>query len=360
MTVADGNLVSTTKIIDNGSPADRFNLLIMSEGYQNAELAQFEQHAQQIVDRLFNFSPIDELRCAINVYRLNVESNESGADDPNNMNCAGTGATPATYFDATFCGDGRIRRLLTINAQTARLLANQEVPGWHQIIVLVHSNLRGGSGGSVAVTSHGGADWREVAIHELGHSMFGLADEYPYWAGCAEAGHDNYAGAEPAEPNVTADTNRTTVKWRDLILAATPVPTMSNPDCTQCDNRASTVLAGTVGTFEGARYFKCGVHRPEHNCMMRNTNQPFCAVCRRAIRQTLAPFLPDCLAPVFRGARRGIVGALVCTLRAIAIVAAIAVLLIFSWIPSVRCLIRQLLFRLSHCRDGNNDPCVGL
>jgi hypothetical protein len=30
---------------------------------------------------------------------------------------------------------------------------------------------------------------------------------------------------------------------------------------------------------------------------------------------------------------------------------------IFSWIPSVMCTIKQLLFRIRHCSEGNDNPC---
>jgi IgA Peptidase M64 len=47
------------------------------------------------------------------------------------------------------------------------------------------------------------------------------------------------------------------------------MPTMSNPDCTQCDTTASTVARDVVGTFEGADYFHCGAFLPEYDCKMR-------------------------------------------------------------------------------------------
>ena len=43
--------------------------------------------------------PFDELSPAINVFRINVSSTDSGADDP--VSGGGTGATARTYFDAT-------------------------------------------------------------------------------------------------------------------------------------------------------------------------------------------------------------------------------------------------------------------
>jgi hypothetical protein len=133
----------------------------------------------------------------------------------------------------------------------------------------------------------------EIGIHEMGHTAFGLADEYEYYEECGvDTNRDVHPGVEPAEPNVTIDNARATIKWRDLIDPATPMPTTMNADCTMCDPQASPVAAGTAGAFEGANYYHCGCYRPEFDCKMRALGFPFCAVCRRRIRATLAPFLP--------------------------------------------------------------------
>jgi len=351
MSAADGMVIGTTRIVDHGSPAARWNLVLVAEGYRQNELAQFANDAQQFVARLFPTRPFDQLQCAINVHRVDVASTDSGADDP--VACGGTGATPATYFDASFCNGG-IQRLLVANAATVLTVVNAQVPQWHQILVIVNSPIWGGSGGSIGTTSIA-VGWENIAIHEMGHAAFGLADEYEYWAGCGvDVNRDNYVGGEPAEPNVTIDSNRATNKWRDLVLAATPMPTTSNANCAQCDPQASPVPAGTVGAFEGARYYHCGVFRPAFTCMMRNLS-PFCAVCQRRIRQTLSPFLADCYAPVFQGS-----GFLTCLLRSIAYLFAVIVLILFAWIPSVWCVIKQLLFRIRNCGRGNADPCIEL
>jgi hypothetical protein len=349
MSATDGTVVGTTKVVDHGSPAERFNLVIVSEGYQQGELGQFATHTQQFVDRLFDTAPFTDLRCAINVYRVDVASNESGADDP--TACGGTGATPATYFDGSFCNAG-IRRLLLVNTTTVLNVVNSQVPEWHQILVIVNSSLWGGAGGTIGTTSIA-AGWEGIALHEMGHSAFGLADEYEYWAGCGvDTDRDTYPGGEPAAPNITADSSRATIKWADLIAAGTPMPTTSNTDCSKCDPQPSPVSMGTVGAFEGARYYHCGLYRPEFGCMMRNLGT-FCAVCRRRIRQTLSPYLADCYAPTFSGS-----SSLTCFFRTIGYLLLVIALLVLAWIPSIRCLIKQLLFRIKHCRSGNTNPCI--
>ncbi len=290
MSTADGTVLGTAKIVDQGPATQRWNLLVLSEGYRSAEISQFAVDARQFADTLLAAPPFDRLQKAINVYRVDVTSTESGAADP--ASCGGTGAKPRTYFDASFCNNG-IRRLLEVNNLTVLNVAGTQVPQWHMALVLVNSAVYGGSGGVVATFSKApGA--MEIALHEMGHTAFGFADEYEYYAGCGiDVGHDHHPGTEPSQPNVTINPNRATIKWGSLILSGTPVPTTKNADCSVCDPQPSPVPAGTVGAFEGADYYHCGCYRPEFNCRMRALNNPFCAVCQQAITRKLTPFLPS-------------------------------------------------------------------
>jgi hypothetical protein len=290
VSTSDGSIQGVTKIVDHGPDSARWNLVILGDGYQSGQLTTYAADALALVNKLQATAPFDKLWPAINVHRVDVSSTDSGAADP--VACGGTGATPKTYFDATFCGDGQIQRLLTVNTSTARSVATAQVPQVHMSIVIVNSTIYGGSGGPVAVFSKA-ANAVEIAIHEMGHTGFGLADEYEYFAGCfsGETGHDSYTGTEPAQPNVTANANRATIKWSSLIAGGTAVPTTSNANCAQCDTQSSPVPANTVGAFEGARYFHCGLYRPQFDCRMRKLGDPFCAVCEEVIRSTLSPFV---------------------------------------------------------------------
>jgi hypothetical protein len=212
--------------------------------------------------------------------------------------CGGTGASPRTFFDASFCSVGpggvRLDRLLTVDAARVLSTASAQVPLRHQVLCIVNSAKYGGSGGALAVTStHPSA--AEIAIHELGHSAFGLADEY------GGDGTGTPAG-EPAEPNVTRVTDRATNKWRTLVAAGTPMPSRCNTACSGsgCVPPASPPPPGAVGTYEGGIYSDCATYRPLPDCYMRTLGSPFCPVCVRTIRAVLRPFRPpiaadDCL-----------------------------------------------------------------
>src|SRR5581483_999342 len=207
MGLTDGTVLGATKLVHHGSDQKRWTLVLVAEGYQATEMAKFQTDAQSFVTKLFATPPFDTFQAAINVYRLDVASTDSGADDP--VACSGTGAAPATFFDASFCSSGDIptpvRRLLRVNEANVLATVRDHVPHWDMIMVVVNSTVYGGFGGDIAVFSTA-AHAMDIGIHEMGHTAFGLADEYPYWAGCGvDVDHDHHPATEPSAPNVTLD-----------------------------------------------------------------------------------------------------------------------------------------------------------
>lgn len=288
MSTSDGRVLGTTRILDNGPDTRRWNLVLMGDGFREAELGAYHAHCQGFVDHLLATPPFDVMAGAINVFRIDVASRDSGADDP--VRCGGTGATARTFFDATFCANNTAR-LLVVNQETALRTARRQVPRNRVGMVIVNSPIFGGSGGDVAVFSVAQHAF-EIGVHELGHTFFGLADEYSTLRGCdsGETGHDTFAGREPRKVNTTRETNPARIKWRNLITPGTAVPTTRNADCRRCDPQPSPVPPGTVGLFEGSGYFHCGLFRPEFDCKMRTLGKPFCAVCSAEIIRRLNPF----------------------------------------------------------------------
>lgn len=284
MSASDGYVGSMTKIVKHGRPSRRWNLVVLGDGYRDVELPKYHTDVQNFVDTLHTTSPFHALWHGINIYRIDVVSTDSGADEP--VACGGSGATPRTYFDATFCRGG-IDRLLTLNSSLAKAVAKGKLAAKTlQVLVIVNSPKYGGSGGSVAVCSTD-PQAADIAIHEIGHSAFGLADEY-------ENGGSG-TGFEPAQPNVTIHSNLNPgvapYKWSDLVTPGTHLPTSCNPGCA-CASPPTPPAPGTVGTHEGALYARCDVFRPLENCYMRDYH-PFCPACERVIRQTLQPYLPS-------------------------------------------------------------------
>jgi hypothetical protein len=302
MSTSDGTIIGTTQILNNGPAVYRYNIVILSEGYQTAQLGQFVNDANAFVSKLSRTAPFHLLMNAINVFRVDVSSTDSGADDPA---ACGAGTTAKTYFDAKFCDDGKNQRLLTVNAATAVAVANAQVPQQRLIVVLVNSAIYGGSGGSIAVYSLA-ANAVEIAIHEMGHTAFGLADEYEYMRGCAsgETDRNNHPAVEPIQPNVTITgvNNRNSLKWGRFVQSSTVLPTTKNANCTACDPQASPVATGTVGAFEGGDSYHCGAFRPEFDCRMRTLGTGFCRVCQDVILTRLLPFSPLTFRFAWKGA----------------------------------------------------------
>lgn len=287
MTTSDGAVIGTTQIFGSAPRQRAFNIVLLGDGFRDTEQASFNTAADAFVTALTGTAPFDQFLPAINIFRVNVRSTDSGADDP--ASAGGTGATARTYFDASFGGAG-VRRLLLADSGTVLTVAAAQVPEFSLALLVVNSTVYGGAGGAIGTYSlAGGAT--EIAIHEAGHTAFGLADEYPYWQGGNEPDRAHHPGPEPGAPNVTRNTDRATLKWRWAVNAATALPTQTNPDPSTEDYRPSPVPAGTVGCFEGAHYYHAGAYRPEWDCKMRNLWAPFCTVCTAVIGDRLRPLL---------------------------------------------------------------------
>lgn len=296
MSTADGKVLGATRIVDHGPDGARWNLVLLAEGYRESELGQFASDAKNFADTLFATPPVDDLRTAINIHRIDVTSTDSGADKANS--CTDT-TDVKTYFDATFCSDG-LDRLLTVDTATVMAVVEEQVPLWDVAMVIVNSTTYGGSGAhQVPVFSLHPSAYL-IGLHELGHSGFGLADEYGNRRGCGKTereqdnqdGYDHYGGSEPVQPNITAQTGRDAIKWRHLIQPSTPLPTTTNPDCLNCPTQPNPFSSDTIGAYEGAGYYHCGLYRPQYDCRMNHLDQPYCAVCQQRIRETLTPYLP--------------------------------------------------------------------
>jgi len=254
--------VGGEKIRDTGPDGNRLVIVIMGDGYTAANLGEgaFESAAGTLGASIEAKAPWDVLFSATNLYRVDIESNEEGADHEV------YGVLKDTYLNSSFWVNN-IERLLALTGDgysRAIAAANGLVgPGvWDIILVLVNSTKYGGSGGGIAVSSvHSAAS--EVIVHELGHSFAYLADEY-------ETAYPGYPSGD-WEPNVDYDYAGPGLKWLVWVEPGTPLPT---PEMSP--------YLSVVGAFEGARYLSTGIYRPWYNCEMRSLNRPFCPVCQEA------------------------------------------------------------------------------
>lgn len=225
------------------------DLVILADGFSKDELPQFEQATNDFIKDFIQEDTIKVHQNAWNIHRIDSISQQSGADFPEDD------VYVETVFDSYFqCGN--IARLLCINSSKVLAVTARIAPQFDQVLVIVNSPTYGGGGGQVATFSLAQSA-TDVAIHELGHSFAGLADEYDYGA----TNDTVYEPYEPYEPNVTTITNPTEVKWRHWFEDINNIPTKSGQ-------------AG-VGLFEGARYHAKNYYRPLDNSIMKVLAEPF-------------------------------------------------------------------------------------
>ncbi len=123
-----------------------------------------------IVALLFAATPWKEYAGLLNVSLIHVVSHEDGADN-------GTAGTMRdTALDASF-GCFGVDRTICFKTTKVLAVAAEAVPHSDQLVVLVNDAKYGGSGGVIAALSTN-VNAPEILIHELGHSLSGLADEY--------------------------------------------------------------------------------------------------------------------------------------------------------------------------------------
>ena len=297
----------------SGDPANKLDLLILGDGYTARERAKFERDARRLAATLLATSPFKERQADINIWGLSPAAARSGISRPS-QHTYRRSPVGATYdaFDSE-------RYVLTFENKAFRDIA-ANAP-YDAVEILTNSATYGG-GGIYGLYSTVAADsvWSSyIFVHEFGHHIAGLADEY-YTSDVAYLPAADRV--EPWEPNATALLDPAALKWKDLVTPGVNIPTpwpkdeferytkeiqrkrrairaANRPEAEmdalfRDEEQRDTALlnegphAGKVGAFEGANYEARGAYRPQADCIMfTRDNVPFCIVCRRAIQQIL-------------------------------------------------------------------------
>ena len=259
------------------------DLAIVAEGYTREQMGKFYGDCQRVVDALFAHEPFTSLKNRFNVVAVAAESLTSGPSVPH---LGRWSATPVgTHYD-TFYSD---RYLMTQDIH--RLYDVLSGVPFEHIIVLVNSDTYGGGGiyNQVTFSTSDHPTFKEVFVHEFGHSYAGLADEYAY----DDMDSEWYpADTEPWEPNLTTMVDFQS-KWADMVPKGTAIPTPVDPKVpnyrkitNEKEQRLLDAATQRVGVFEGGGYQSKGVYRPAQECRMKiNEVTNFCPVCSRAIQR---------------------------------------------------------------------------
>lgn len=313
---------------NGGVPHQKVDIAFIGEGYTSNETEKFKKDLLRFTDYFFSKEPYKSNRANFNIYGVLKPSLDSGVDEPRHNSFKNTA------LNATFNSLGSERYLLTEDNKTLRDIA-AHVP--YDALYIMVNHYRYGGGGIYNWYCSFTADnqWSNyLFVHEFGHSLLGLADEY-YTSSVAY--NEFYPeGVEPAEPNISKETDPAKIKWRDKLTPGIEMPTpwekadfdsmdlawqqqrreLNNRVAELKRNNAAVAevksaeelynrldrehsekmhrylqnskFAGKVGAFEGAGYASKGMFRPEIDCIMfTKSAETFCVVCEAAIQEII-------------------------------------------------------------------------
>jgi len=250
----------------NGSVESCVDLVLLSEGYASGQKEQFVQDCRFFVESLFAYEPFKSRR-----NKFNVRAVWCGDGFDDGVSVPGEHIWKNTPLSSSFYTFDSERYLMIYDFQTVRDYA-ATVP-YDYIYVISNTEKYGGGGiyNFYAISSARHSSTKMIYVHEFGHLLMGLGDEY---VGGADEMYD--LSVEPWEPNLTTLVNFDSKAWRRMIEADTPIPTPAI-----IENR------NVVGVYEGGGYVSKGVYRPWINCMMNNLHiaAGFCPVCIAAMEE---------------------------------------------------------------------------
>ncbi len=224
------------------------HLVILGDGYKFEERSLFDEHVRDFMATMKADTGIATHFTAWNVHAITIDSVESGIDDEFNNDIRDTA------FDAGY-NCNKLQRLICADNLAAFSTALGEYPEFDQLILLVNDPRFGGNGAGIAIST---AYLPEIAIHEMGHSIAGLADEYV----------DNLVPEikvaqfeEGMYANISTSDDPLRVPWTTWIDTLRPLPSQPGD-------------VG-VGIFEGGFYRANGFYRPTFDSRMRTLDAPF-------------------------------------------------------------------------------------
>ncbi|RKN36583.1 peptidase M64 [Micromonospora musae] len=283
-----------------GPAAERLNLIIMGDGYQWDQQQLFLQDVDRNLAVMWATEPFRTYRDYINVYAVEIASIDYGVRcDPDGRvrhadgtirdtgeregpinakntalrmiyqnGCAdplsrGTvyGGAPENCQDFAAYYPAGVNPCETGNQAHNRILDNYVAPVLGiprtsqnvQTLAIFNTFTYGGIGGTNATTSGGSPQGPLISLHEIGHSLGTLADEYPYSS--RDVVRPCYTGGEPNSFHHSTYTDPQKMvedqhKWWRWV-------------------GEESLSGGTIGLHEGGGSYPCGQRRPSEHSMMR-------------------------------------------------------------------------------------------
>ena len=275
---------SMTVLRRAGPPGTKRNIAVLGDGFTAADQSAYNQWVETtLIKGVFGHDYFSEDASAFNIYRVNLESVDSGVSvrtydekgtvDPSDDTVASE-TIRNTALGMIFSGSWS-HCWLEYGPNTETLLQaalSTWIPDANAILVVLNNPGFGGCGGGGRAHVSLGVDWTVIA-HEFGHGIGGFADEYSVTG--------NYSAGEQGWINLTTITNRATTKWRRFINPTTPLPTGVGAAANYNAGPRPAAWSSNfdAGLFEGGGTMNTGIYRPVENCRMNGNSPEFCPVC---------------------------------------------------------------------------------
>lgn len=224
------------------------HLVVLGDGYREDQQKLFRNDVENLIRTMEQDPAVALHLSAWNIHLIETPSVDSGIDDNVTVDIRDT-AFDSGYFCLTvprlICGDNR----------TMFNVALDEYPDLDELVLLVNDPRYGGSGGSVSVASSSAP---EIALHEMGHSLANLADEYVD-SSIPALNVSEYSEGQFA--NISIHQDPALVPWRAWIDMNNTIPSQPGEP--------------GVGLFEGGFYQADVYNRPTFDSRMRTFDSPF-------------------------------------------------------------------------------------
>ena len=303
-------------VISENGPADRkVDLVILGDGYSKEEMEKFRSDAKRLSGFMMNTEPFNKYAGDFNIRAIETPSDGSGVTKPHHGIYK---RTPLAVHYSSFDSE---RYALTYDNRTVRDIASA-VP-YDIMVILINERTYGGGGiyNLYTTVSADNSFAGYIMIHEMGHHLAALADEYYTSSVSYEIPEIK---VEPWETNITAMFDKNDLKWKELVEPGTPLPTPWNKE--QFDKAGYAIqkerdsiraamapesvmedlfrrqmkeedsyfdkeqYRDKVGAFEGAGYMARGLYRPQIDCIMYTRHLVFCKVCSRTIDDVISQY----------------------------------------------------------------------
>lgn len=226
-----------------GAKPTRLDVTILGDGYTAAQQDDFIEDGKRAWTQILEVEPYRSYAGLFNVRLVKTPSQQTGVTNDPDKGYGKRKTALGAYFNCA-----NTVRLICVNLNKVGKAASA-VGGTDFVLVLANSKAYGGAGYPGVSTMSSDNDQSDlIAVHEAGHSVGGLGDEYEY------AGWGTHPKGEPPYPNISlkkaAALQAQKAKWWRWLGYADPT-------------------GSTVGAYEGGDYYPKGVYRPTQNSLMR-------------------------------------------------------------------------------------------